>query len=419
MRILPKAIMVSAALLLATPAMAVEKVVWWDFLSGGDGVRMKELIQKFNAEHQGKIEIEATTLEWGTPFYTKLQTSAAIGQGPDISTYHLSRLQSGVAAKTLAPIDLKELEAIGLKDSDYPPNSIDAATVDGQRYGVPFDVHGLVLYYNKAILKDLGALGPDGKPMGIDTLEGWHAVLEKAKAAGKTAVVIEASKGDPRTGYTLFGQQGGELLTGAKFLQGDNLGKMAKAVEEMGSWVSNGWTPPYINYQTMVGAFAGGEAAFMINGAWELPTMQAEAAKGTGFDFGMMIIPGWLGKPATWVDSHAFVIPDNKGATVTPEKHAAVLEVIRWMNANSLPWAGAGHIPAYLPTRQSAEFKALTPQSDYAGFIDNAFYMPKSPLTGADSAWEQNWGGLIAGAANGEGGAQDAVEQLRDTMNGL
>ncbi len=76
-------------------AQAKETVVWWDFLGGGDGVRMKKLIEEFNKEHAGKIEIQATTLDWGTPFYSKVQTSTAIGQGPDIMTYHASRLPLG------------------------------------------------------------------------------------------------------------------------------------------------------------------------------------------------------------------------------------------------------------------------------------------------------------------------------------
>ena len=67
---------------------AKETIVWWDFLGGGDGVRMKALIDEFNKEHAGQVEIQATTLEWGVPFYTKVQTSAAVGQGPDVMTYH-------------------------------------------------------------------------------------------------------------------------------------------------------------------------------------------------------------------------------------------------------------------------------------------------------------------------------------------
>jgi multiple sugar transport system substrate-binding protein len=79
------AALLSSALLVSA-AQAQQVVEWWDFLGGGDGVRMKTLIDEFNAEHSGEIQINATTLEWGIPFYTKVQTSAAVGEGPDIMT---------------------------------------------------------------------------------------------------------------------------------------------------------------------------------------------------------------------------------------------------------------------------------------------------------------------------------------------
>ena len=42
-----------------------------------------------------------------------------------------------------------------------------------------------------------------------------------------------------------------------------------------------------------------------------------------------------------------------------------MLDTIHWFNAHSLEWAGGGHVPAYLPVQESAEFKALKPNSDY------------------------------------------------------
>lgn len=54
----------TAATLLALPAAAQTEVVWWDFLGGGDGVRMKSLIDRFNSEN-ADIRINGTTLEWG------------------------------------------------------------------------------------------------------------------------------------------------------------------------------------------------------------------------------------------------------------------------------------------------------------------------------------------------------------------
>ena len=57
---------------------------------------MKKLIEDFNAEHAGKIKIDATTLEWGMPFYAKVQTSAAVGEAADVMTYHASRIPLAV-----------------------------------------------------------------------------------------------------------------------------------------------------------------------------------------------------------------------------------------------------------------------------------------------------------------------------------
>ena len=85
-KILGAALMTTA--LMTGVAQAKDTIVWWDFLSGGDGVRMKAMLDEFNKEHANTVEIQATTLEWGVPFYTKVQTSAAVGQGPDVMTYH-------------------------------------------------------------------------------------------------------------------------------------------------------------------------------------------------------------------------------------------------------------------------------------------------------------------------------------------
>ena len=96
------ATLASAALTIGA-AHATETIVWWDFLSGGDGVRMKSMLDEFNKEHEGKVKIDATTLEWGVPFYTKVQTSAAIGQGPDVMTYHELRMPLGISEGVAEP----------------------------------------------------------------------------------------------------------------------------------------------------------------------------------------------------------------------------------------------------------------------------------------------------------------------------
>lgn len=116
-----KKLLLSAALVVATAAgaSAKETVVWWDFLGGGDGVRMKKLLTDFNAEHKDTIEIQATTLDWGVPFYTKVQTSAAVGEGPDVMTYHASRIPLAVSQNVLSEITADDMKTMGLSEASF------------------------------------------------------------------------------------------------------------------------------------------------------------------------------------------------------------------------------------------------------------------------------------------------------------
>jgi multiple sugar transport system substrate-binding protein len=166
-------------------ARAEDTIVWWDFLSGGDGVRMKAMLEEFNKEHAGKVKIDATTSEWGTPFYTKVQTAAATGQGPDVMTYHESRMPLGVSEGVVSPLTPEELAASGIKGSDFGPANWKAAQgPDGKQYGVPLDIHSIILYYNKDLLKKAGLLGDDGKPKGLDGAANFDAALAKLTTNG-------------------------------------------------------------------------------------------------------------------------------------------------------------------------------------------------------------------------------------------
>lgn len=412
---------VLAAILAATGAEAKETVVWWDFLGGGDGVRMKKLIEDFNAEHKDSIEIQGTTLEWGTPFYTKVQTSAAVGEGPDVMTYHLSRLPLGVSTGTLAEITDDDLASVGLKADDYAAASWNAAHIDGKLYAVPFDIHSVVLYYNKDLLKKAGLLGDDGLPKGLDGVDNFTAALKKLQEAGVAQPLsIHDGAGDSmwRIFYSLLGQQDGAFFKDGKFLDGDNLDKAVKAATVMSDWVKNGFAPKQVEYPASIALFTSGKAAFHINGVWEVPTMTDLKAKGELFDWGAIELPTFFDHPATWADSHSFAIPNNVGKEMTPEKKKAVLEVIAWMNKHSTFWATAGHLPAYMPARANDEFKNMQPNATYAKLADTAVYDPVSVLAGVASPIYDAAGNFLMPAVNGEMDPQSAMEQMRDDLQG-
>jgi multiple sugar transport system substrate-binding protein len=401
-------------------ALAKDTIVWWDFLGGGDGVRMKALIDQFNKESTD-LEIQATTLDWGTPFYTKVQTSAAVGEGPDIMTYHESRIPLGVSTGSLSEITPDEIKAAGLDAANYAPANWAAAQVDGKQYAIPLDIHSIILYYNKDLLKAAGLLGDDGKPKGLDGAANFDAALKKLTANGVSGLALPNDGGTAwRIFYTLLNQDNGKFLTddGKTFLDGDNLQKATDVLTEMQSWIKNGYVPANTEYPASIALFTSGKAAMHINGVWEVPTMVDLQKNGKLFDWGAIQIPVFYDHAATWADSHSFAIPDRKGNPLSADKRKEVLSVIKWFNEHSLAWAGGGHVPAFTPVTASDDFKNLKPNSDYSGLATSAVFDPVSTLAGVASPVYDAAGNYIVPVLQGEMAPADGAQQLKDDLQG-
>ncbi|MEO8240894.1 MAG: extracellular solute-binding protein [bacterium] len=417
-----KAALVASALMVTGVHAQQVDVTWWDFLGGGDGVRMKSLLDDFNKEHAGKIQVNASTLAWGTPFYSKVQTSAAVGEGPDIMTYHASRIPLAVSENTLTEITADDMATMGLSQDSFAPATWDAVHVDGKQYAVPFDTHPIVLYYNKDLLDKAGLIGPDGLPAGLDGLDNFNAALKKLKDGGNEWAIAQVTADGNfafRTIYSLLCQQGGDIGTDGNWFPGDSPEKLAKAVGVIADWVKEGYNPGNTDYPSTVALFTSGKSPFMINGVWEVPTMVDLAKQDKLFNWGAIELPVLFDKPCTYEDSHTFAIPNNSGKTVDPAKHAAVLEVIKWMEAHALFWATAGHIPANKAVTDSAEYKAMQPQATYAKLTANAVFDPKSIHAGVASALFDAAGNAFTPAMNGESTPEDAVAEMKATLDAL
>ena len=419
-----KTAMLSTALLatLAFGVEAKETVVWWDFLGGGDGVRMKKLLEDFNAEHADSIEIQATTLDWGIPFYTKVQTSAAVGEGPDIMTYHASRIPLAVSQSTLSEITADDMTAMGLSADTFASATWDAVHVDGKQYAVPFDTHPIVLYYNKDKLAAAGLIGDNGLPMGLDGIDNFSAALTKLQEGGtKWGMALTTADGGFafRLIYSYLCQQDGSLGSDGNWLPGDNQEKLAKSVKVIADWVAAGQAPGYTEYPAAVALFTSGDSAFMVNGVWEVPTMVDLEKQGKLFNWGAIELPVMFNHPCTYEDSHTFAIPNNAGKVVTPEKHAAVLEVIKWMEAHSLFWATAGHIPANKAVTESAEYQAMQPQATYAVLTANGVFDPVSKFAGVASPLFDAAGNAFTAAMNNETDPVSAVAEMKAALDAL
>ena len=229
-----KAALVASALMVTGAHAQQVDVTWWDFLGGGDGVRMKSLLEDFNKEHAGKIQVNATTLDWGIPFYSKVQTSAAVGEGPDVMTYHASRIPLAVSQGTLSEITPDDMTAMGLSADTFAPATWQAVQDGGKQYAVPFDTHPIVLYYNKDKLAAAGLLDDKGLPMGLNGIDNFAAAMKKLQDGGtKWGMALTTADGGFafRLIYSYLCQQDGVMLKDATWLPDDSPAKLANAVK--------------------------------------------------------------------------------------------------------------------------------------------------------------------------------------------
>ena len=169
----------------------------------------------------------------------------------------------------------------------------------------------------------------------------------------------------------------------------------------------------------MVALFSAGRAVFMINGNWEVPTMVDLQKQGKlPFEYGIVAMPKFFENQETWADSHQLAIPNNEKSPASPEKVAAALKFISYF-VKQTTWAGGGHIPAYLPVQESAEFKAMKPNSDYVSLAKTAVFDPVSIYAGVASPVYDASGNYMIPALNGEIAPADAAKKIRDDLQGL
>lgn len=84
-----------------------------------------------------------------------------------------------------------------------------------------------------------------------------------------------------------------------------------------------------------------------------------------------------------------------------------------------MTWAQGGHIPPYLPVRDSPEFAALKPQSNYAVAAENAVYDPRAWFSGAASPLQEEAGAAFGAVLNGQLTPSQGIAQFRAALEDL
>ena len=392
-----------------------KKLHFWNLFGGGDGARLAAMESDFVKSHPG-IELKATTFTWGAPYYTKVSMATVGGRPPDVAVMHLTRLPAYAPAGLLEPLDPDVLSEYDIGQDKFLPEIWEGGKLGGELYAIPLDTHPQVMYYNTDICKEAGLLDSDGnlKPLQgrEELIDAFQKTMEVTKEQGIAFAPADAVV-PWRLFYSFYGQLGGEVLSPDAtevVLDQEKAEEALSFLVEL--TVDEKFTPSNQNYDAAVAQFQSGNAGFHWNGEWEVTTFLD--AK---MPFSMVEFPNVFGNKHVQADRHTFVIP--KGVANDHAAFDAALQFVSSMLKSSMIWAEGGHIPAYRSVLESAEYKNLKPQSNYAGVADEVVLDPKAWFSGSGSDMEVQASVPMRQAMAGTIQPKEAVEQIRAAMQEL
>jgi sn-glycerol 3-phosphate transport system substrate-binding protein len=142
------------------------EVTFWHSMDGTNGETLDKLIDEFNGEHDGEIEVKGVFQGDYDSTITKYKaavqsdTTPSMVQIYDIGTQFM--IDSQAVAKMQSFIDRDAYDV-----SDLQPNIAGYYTMDDELWSMPFNTSMPVLYYNKALFKKAG-LDPEKAPLTLE-----------------------------------------------------------------------------------------------------------------------------------------------------------------------------------------------------------------------------------------------------------
>ncbi|MCT2591204.1 extracellular solute-binding protein [Streptomyces sp. N2-109] len=389
------------------------RVRYWNLFSGGDGANMIAMLDAFREENP-RVEVKDSTLQWGSPYYTKLAMAAVGNRAPDLAVMHLGRIPGFAPGRLLDPWDLRLLAEYGVRKEDFDPLLWKRAVVDGKLYGLPLDVHTQLCFYRRDVCEKAGLLGEGGGLAAVTSPEDWFRALKAAKKAvkgGVHTIGIKANMPDFSWWFFLsfYTQLGGTVLSADGREVTFDTDKATQVLEFLRQHMTDGYTTPIGIADAE--SFVNG-SAFTWEGNWSVPVFT-----GAKLDYGATPLPAVFGKPATHTESHCFVLPhqSERGGATNESAHQLAAYVIK----NATDWALGGHIPAHLPTLKDKKYLALKPQSEYVSAMDHMAVEPSAWFSGSIGLLGQRMGPVIASSNVGSTKPEAAARSMKAVLEKL
>ncbi len=146
---------------------------FWNGWTGVDGEVLKEMVALYNEQNQDNVTVDMDIMEFSS-LEEKMNMSIASNTNPEL---HLG-VAVGDYSRDGIYIPIDDIwEKTDLEKSDFNEDILDACTLDGKLYGMPFQLSGTFLYWNKDLFEEAG-LDPETPPRTWEELAEFAEKLE-------------------------------------------------------------------------------------------------------------------------------------------------------------------------------------------------------------------------------------------------
>ena len=354
-------------------AAAVRDIAFWHLLSGGDGIKMQAMISAANEANPG-FKVHPTVLAWGPPYYTKLAMASAGGRPPELAIMHASRVPGYAPGGLIDPWDMSLLAEHGVTAEASLRGSGTRASTTARCSPSHWTLTPSSCSTTRTSPARQEFSPSNGQLQEVSSPQDFLAMAREmqkvTQAHGLSFGYLGSGSQMWRLFYTLYKQHGADMeLTPGQPMKADR-DAAVESLEFMASLFDDTVAAKSGDIGTGIAEFGRGGSGMLFSGVWELPTF-----KKAELPVDAATIPTLYGTPASYADSHSFVLP--RQLNVDDGKRRDVYKFVSDILKGSLTWAEAGHIPAYQPIVQSQAYRELTPQIHYANAADIIAYDPR------------------------------------------
>ena len=282
----------------ATDAHAAPtELTLWHAYRGEERQALEALIDQYDQAHPELIVVPLA-LPYES-FFTKLESAAPRGNGPDLFIAAHERVGSWAESGLVRPIDIVA--------DQYHPATVAALHYNGTQYGLPMSFKCLALYYNRALI--------DSPPTTTDDL---LALAREMRGTDRFALAYQATEPYFHAPW-MYGFDGGVFDGDVVAL--DQPGN-ADALDFVLAMYDEELLPEEPTGALITQLFNQGQAAMVINGPWFLGELEE------GLDFAVAPLPivSATGKPAS-----PFLTVEGVLVSAHAEHPEAAEELAEWL----------------------------------------------------------------------------------------